>query len=46
MEKFLISKNSTQICNFGCDKSILVRLWVKVFLSQGLVKAKITVETL
>ena len=34
-QKFLISKNSIQICIFNCNKCILVRLWVKMLGSQG-----------
>ena len=29
---------------FSCNKCILLRLWVKVFLSQEWVQAKITVD--
>ena len=33
-QKFLISKNSIQICTFNCNKCILVILWVKMLASQ------------
>ena len=29
-----------------CNKCLTVRLWVKVFVSQGWVQAEITVQTL
>ena len=31
---------------FSYNKCILVRLWVKVFVSQGWVQAEVTVDTL
>ena len=47
MENFLISKIlHPDIMNFSWNKSILVRLWVKVVVSQRWVQAEIIVHTL
>ena len=44
MKNFLISENFIQILwIFSYNKCILVRLWVKVFVSQGWLQVEITV---
>ena len=40
------SYQQTFICIFNCNKYNLVRLWVKVLVSQGRVQSEITLQTL
>ena len=49
MENFFISKNFIQISwIFSCNECILVivRLWVKLFVSQGWIQTEIAMHTL
>ena len=47
MPKFWFQENPIQIlCIFDSNRYILVKLWVKVFVSQGWVLAKIEMHTL
>ena len=34
------------LCIFNCNKCILMRLWVKILVSQGWVQSEITVHTI
>ena len=44
MENVLISKKHTDVMDFQCNRFILVRLWVKIFLLQGWIQAEIPVH--